>query len=150
MHHRNRIRPLCPAVWSGRVRAVIRCHGCVHCALLTLTLRIHTNPLTAGLPGLTGPYTAQPFQALWSEGSGKDPGLEEFVHANTSHFLWQNPTTCPNLKDPAWWDYSRHKWSNYSGKESFSLFGSARLSRNSACNHILLINMQHFNLFQHF
>lgn len=77
-----------------------------------------THTVTAGCPGPGRLIWAQPIQTLWSPWSGKGPGSEEFVHANTSHFLWQNITTCPTLKDPhsGWL-----KWPYYSPPGSFLL-----------------------------
>lgn len=60
---------------------------------------------------------------MWSPWSGKGPGSEEFVHANTSHFLWQNTTTCPSLKDP---HSARLKWPRYSPPGSFLLSGPSQ------------------------
>lgn len=84
----------------------------------------HTHPptetrtVTAGCPGPGRPDRAQPIQTLWSSWSGKGPGSDEFVHANTSHFLWQNTTTCPSLKDP---HSAGLEWPRYSPPGSFLL-----------------------------
>lgn len=81
-------------------------HTHVHCTV------------TVGCPSPGRPKWALPIQTLWSPWSGKGPGSEEFVHANTSHFLWQNTTTCPSLKDP---HSARLKCPRYSPPGNFLL-----------------------------
>lgn len=81
--------------------------------------------VTTGCSGPGRPGWIQPIQTLWSPWSGKGPGSEEFVHANTSHFLWQNTTTCPSLKDP---HSAGLKWPHYSPPGSFLLSGAFLVS----------------------
>lgn len=92
--------------YNQQGQAALRPHTHVHCTV------------TVGCPSPGRPKWALPIQTLWFPWSGKGPGSEEFVHANTSHFLWQNTTTCPSLKDP---HSARLKCPRYSPPGNFLL-----------------------------